>query len=60
MTINIPIETYKRYLKAVDVLRIITMNATVISDPGMDGHTDIYAIPLDDIEAAREIVGELR
>lgn len=60
MTINIPIETYKRHLEAKRVLEIIIANACLIPDPTMNGVTDTYSVPLDDIEAARIIVGELR
>ena len=34
----------------------IVANARIIPDPAMGGATDTYSVPLDDIEAAREIV----
>lgn len=40
----------------LEVLRIIIANATVIADPRMEGATDCYAVPLDDIEAARSAI----
>lgn len=41
--------------RALDILRTIVLNARVIPDPNMSGATDCYAVPLDDIEAARAI-----
>ena len=38
--------------KARDLLQIIVANAETIADPRMDGTTDCYAVPVDDIVAA--------
>lgn len=48
MTINIPIETYKRYLEAVRILKRIVETA---SHPG---------IMAKDLDAAKKILEELR
>jgi hypothetical protein len=47
MTINIPIETYRRYLKAVQILEKIILSK----------HTGILA---SDLEAAEKIISELK
>jgi hypothetical protein len=44
----------------LDILRIIVANAVVISDPRMQGATDCYSIPLDDIEAAQALLERLK
>lgn len=38
--------------RAVEALRTIIANARTIPDPRMDGTTDVYAVPIEDIEAA--------
>lgn len=43
-------------LKALEALADIVTNATVIPDPARDGLADVYAVPLDDIERAAEIL----
>lgn len=42
-----------------DLLAVIIANAKMIPDPAMAGQTDIYAVPLDDIEDARTILAKL-
>ena len=42
----------------LDILRIIIANARLIHDPVMAGTTDIYAVPVDDIEATRAAVSK--
>lgn len=37
-------------------LDILIANARLIPDPGMAGATDCYAVPMDDIEAARAAI----
>jgi hypothetical protein len=44
----------------LDILRIIVANAVVISDPRMQGATNCYSIPLDDIEAAQALLERLK
>ena len=39
-------------------LENIAATATVIPDPAMDGTTDTYSVPLDDIEAARDAINK--
>ena len=41
---------------AAAALAIIIGNARLVPDPAMDGATDCYAVPLDDIDAARKLV----
>lgn len=41
---------------ALDLLRIIVANAVLSSDPEMGHTTDIYAVPMDDIEKARDFI----
>lgn len=41
---------------ALEMLRIIVANAQIIPDPQMNGATDTYSVPLDDIEAARSLI----
>ncbi len=60
MTINLPIETYRRLLKVRDVLDAIVLNARLAGDPTFDFTTDIFTVPVDDIKAAEKILGELR
>jgi hypothetical protein len=38
------------------MLDIIVTNARMIPDPAMQGATDIYAVPLDDIDNAEELL----
>jgi hypothetical protein len=45
-------------LDALDLLSIIVTNAVLVPDPQMRGTTDTYAVPLDDIEAARTLLRE--
>lgn len=40
----------------LEMLQIIVANARVIPDPDMHGHTDIYSVPICDIESAREAI----
>jgi len=40
----------------LELLSIITLNAVIHPDARMNGSTDCYAVPLDDIEAARAAV----
>ena len=40
----------------IDVLEVIVANARTIPDPSTNGATDIAAVPLDDIEAARVVL----
>ena len=49
MTINIPIETYKRHLEAKRILEMIVLN--------IENHEAIY---LGGIEAAKKIIAELK
>jgi hypothetical protein len=42
--------------EALRVLGIIVQNAEVQPDASMKGATDCYAVPLDDIEAARTLL----
>lgn len=44
--------------KLQEVLSVIVANAEVIRDPRMNGATDCYAVPLDDIEAAKELLAK--
>ena len=41
-----------RLSEVLDLLEVIVANAVVVPDPRMQGSTDCYAVPLDDIEAA--------
>ena len=41
-----------------ELLSIICTNAVLIPDPRMDGATDTYSVPLDDIEAAYAALGK--
>ena len=43
-----------RVLSARGMLRIIVNNAKIGPDAAMDGATDCYHVPSDDIDAARE------
>lgn len=43
--------------KAEELLRIIVLNAELIPDPRMQGATDCYRVPCDDIEDARKLLG---
>jgi len=44
----------------LDILRIITMNAVVGPAATMNGTTDCYHVPIDDIEAAKRIMESLQ
>lgn len=44
----------------VDALDIITLNAIATPDPCMGGATDIYAVPIDDIDTARALISRHR
>lgn len=45
---------------AGEVLAVIVANAVMIPDPSMQGSTDCYAVPLDDIAGIGAIVDRLR
>jgi hypothetical protein len=40
-----------------EALKTIVLNAELIPDPNMGGFTDIYAVPIEDIERAKELLG---
>lgn len=40
----------------LDVLHNIVANARLVPDPAMQGMTDIYAVPCDDIEEAQRLL----
>jgi len=42
----------------LEILQIIIANARMQPDASMNGATDIYAVPLDDIEAARAAIAK--
>ena len=47
----------KNHVLAPDLLKLlstIVLNAKLQPDAGMNGSTDCYAVPLEDIEAARD------
>lgn len=44
----------------VELLAVIVANAVLIPDPRMAGATDCYAVPLDDIEAAKTALAKAR
>jgi hypothetical protein len=44
----------------LEVLRNIVMNAKIGPDTAMNGETDCYHIPIDDVEAAKKILEEDR
>lgn len=44
----------------LEALRIITTNAKVQPDASMEGATDIYAVPLDDIDTALALLETLK
>lgn len=39
-----------------DAIKNVTLNAKIVPDQTMGGLTDIYAVPLDDIESLNEIL----
>lgn len=43
----------------IDALFNIILNAQVVPDPQADGATDCFAVPLDDIEAARALLAKV-
>jgi hypothetical protein len=45
--------------KLLEVLAVITLNATVQPDASMNGSSDIYAVPICDIESARKLIAEV-
>jgi len=47
---------FREYVKLYEVLSIIVTNAQMIPDPRMEGATDTYAVPLDDILAAQKLL----
>ena len=42
------------------LLQIIQVNADLADDPRMDGLTDCYLVPLDDIDAIGALIGKKR
>lgn len=42
------------------MLEIMVANAELIPDPRMNGSTDVYAVPLDDVEEARRLLEKAR
>lgn len=57
-------EDIRRLLKENDrlreALRIIAFNAKLRADPSMNFTTDIYILPLDDIEMVSELLEETK
>lgn len=47
----------KKMTSMTEALSIIVANAVLIPDPQMKGFTDTFAVPLDDIESARAVLG---
>jgi hypothetical protein len=45
--------------KLLEALSVITLNATVQPDASMNGSSDIYAVPICDIESARKLIAEV-
>lgn len=50
----------EREEKLFDTLSTIVMNAELVSDFAMGDLTDTYQVPLDDIEAAKALLKEIR
>jgi hypothetical protein len=50
----------ERCVELENILSIISLNATIIPDPAMKETTDIYSVPIDDIEAARALLRKYR
>ena len=44
----------------VDILRNIVANSRLTPDPAMNGETDCYTVPCDDIAAALALFGEVQ
>ena len=45
--------------RALDILGCIVLNARLQPDAAMGGTTDCYAVPLDDVDAARALLDEI-
>ncbi len=43
----------------IEILECIVLNAVCIPDPRMDGTTDTYSVPMDDIDTARKILAAI-
>lgn len=46
-----------RYQELVDILGVIVANAKMVPDMTMNGTTDTYVVPIDDIEKAQDVLG---
>lgn len=49
-------DAFKGYVELHQALSNIVLNARMIPDPSMQGATDIYTVPMDDIDAARNLI----
>lgn len=59
MTLAQIIDSETKASAMIELLTIIVANAKMIPDPSMQGATDIYAVPLGDIEAAKFLLTKL-